>query len=70
MTHSTMEKLPVRFGSSGQFPNPMTKEQARRLGNRIMPKDLQRAGFVCTIFRSDPEIHGGNWFRILYGKTF
>lgn len=61
------EKLPVKVGSSGTLPEPMTRTQAQRYGERNMPADLKRAGFETVIFRADREIHGGEWFRINYG---
>lgn len=61
------ESLPVKFGLS-TLPAPMTHAQALRYGNRSMPPDLRRAGFQTVIFRSDSDIHGGDWFRINYGK--
>jgi len=68
--NTATEKLPVRAGcGNNAFPVPMTQKQALRYGEQNMPADLKRAGFVCSIFRSDPEIHGGDWFRINYGKT-
>ena len=58
--------LPVKVGI-GTLPRPMTREQAHRYGERNMPADLRRAGFQTVVFRSDAEIHGGDWFRINYG---
>ena len=62
------EQLPVKVGCNDTLPFPMTREQAQRYGERNMPADLKRAGFKCVVFRSDAEIHGGNWLRINYGK--
>lgn len=62
-----MEKLLVKTGLS-TLPEPMTRQQAQRHGERNMPSDLRKAGFKCIIFRSSPDIHGGDWFRINYGK--
>ena len=61
------ERLPVKIGL-GILPAPMTAAQARRYGEKNMPRDLRRAGFRVEIFRSDPALHGGDWFRINYGK--
>jgi hypothetical protein len=63
------EKLLVKVGI-GSLDRPMTRKQAMRYGQRNMPTDLKRAGFETVIFRSDPELHGGDWFRINYGKRF
>jgi hypothetical protein len=60
------EKRPVRAGSSGELPTPMTRRQALRWGEQNMPKDLKRAGWTCSVFASDAEIHGGLWFRVNY----
>lgn len=46
----------------------LTREQARRYGNRNMPRDLRRAGFKTHIFESDPEIHGVHYFCVTYEK--
>ena len=59
-------KLPVKVGLS-TLNRKMTKDQAKRYGDRHMPKDLKRVGFETVIFESDPEIHGGSWFRVNYG---
>jgi len=60
-------KLPVKIGI-GTAPREMTREQALRYGNKIIDPMLKRAGFVCIVSQSDPELHGGLWFRINYGK--
>jgi len=60
------EKLPVKVGC-GTLDKPMTRAQAQRYGEKVMPTDLKRAGFECVIARTDIEIHGGEWFRINYG---
>lgn len=62
-----MERLPVKVGL-GVLPTQMTRAQALRWGKRNMPADLAKAGFEVCVFRTDPEIHGGNWFRVSYGK--
>lgn len=61
------EKLTVKIGL-GQLDRPMTRAQAQRYGERHMPHDLKRAGFHCVVARTTPELHGGVWFRINYGK--
>lgn len=61
------ERLPVKQGLH-TFDQHMTRKQALRLGEKTMPADLRRAGFQTVIFKSDPEMHGGSWFRINYGK--
>lgn len=60
------ERRPVRAGSSGELPAPMTRKQAQRWGERNMPADLRRAGFVCSVFASDKDLHGGLWYRVNY----
>jgi hypothetical protein len=67
-TKTSSERLPVKVGLS-TLDAVMTREQARRYGDRNMPKDLKRVGFQTSVGRTDPEIHGGNWFRVSYGKT-
>ena len=47
----------------------MTKEQARRYGEANMPADLKRSAFQTCVFTSDPEINGGTFFRVSYGKA-
>lgn len=65
MTRS--DKLPVKIGLS-TLERPMTEKQALRYGKNAMPQDLKRAGFVASVFRSDPQIHGSEFFRINYSK--
>jgi hypothetical protein len=67
MKKTAPERLPVKIGLS-TLDKMMTRAGAYRFGARNMPADLKRAGFQTVIFRSDPELHGGNWFRINYGK--
>lgn len=66
-------KLPVMSDGVGReliFPGAcMTREQARRYGDKIMPRDLKRAGFKTHVFQSDPEIQGALYFRVTYGKV-
>jgi hypothetical protein len=62
------EKLLVKVGISS-LETPMTYEQALRYGKNAMPEDLKRAGFTCSIFRSDPAINGSNFYTVNYGKT-
>jgi len=67
----TSERRPVLLGENRPDASSpvMSKAAALRHAERIMPADLRRAGFIASIFSSDPEIHGGSWFRINYGKT-
>ena len=62
------ERLPVKHGAGivndGQL---MTRAQAEMHAHRAMDPALRRVGFVVVVTRSDPEMHGGNWFRINYG---
>jgi hypothetical protein len=60
------EKLPVKLGA-GTAPTLMTRQQAERYGQKMMDPKLRRVGFVCVVTRSDPEMHGGLWFRVSYG---
>ena len=46
----------------------LSREQARRYGEKNMPRDLRRAGFKAHVFESDPQIHGAHYFRVTYGK--
>lgn len=66
------ERLPVYSDGTGrELVRPgamMTREQCLRYGDRHMPRDLKRAGFVTHVFRSDREIQGEDYFRITYGK--
>lgn len=65
-------KLPVYSSGTGResvYPGAvMTKEQARKFGEKNMPKDLRRVGFKTHVFESDIEIHGEKYLRITYGK--
>lgn len=65
-----MNKRPVLIGGNrpDRFSPIMTRAGALRMARRIMPADLKRAGFTASIFASDPELHGGTWFRICYSK--
>lgn len=65
---TTEKKLDVKFGL-GTLDKKMTKTQAMRWGERNIPGDLKKAGFTCSVFESDPDIHGGHWLRINYGKV-
>lgn len=62
------EKRVVRIGI-GKLDNPMTIAQAKRYGEANIPGDLKVSGFETSIGVSDPELHGGLWFRINYVKT-
>lgn len=64
---TSTEKREVRIGI-GKLDQPMTVAQAKRYGDSNMPTDLKRVGFKTDIFVSDPEINGGVFFRINYGK--
>jgi len=61
------QKLPVKVGLS-TLEKPMTLAQAKRYGNNAMPNDLKRAGFKCSVFQSDPQLHGSLFYRINYSK--
>lgn len=66
-------KLPVMSDGTGLelvYPGArMTRDDAIAYADRIMPKDLRRAGFKAGVFESDTEIHGSHYFRIGYGKV-
>ena len=62
-----MTKLPVKFGL-GQLDKPMTEAQARHWGKANMPGDLAAAGFEVEVFRSDPELHGADFYRVSFRK--
>ncbi len=68
MQGNPAEKREVRVGI-GKLDQPMTKAQAKRYGDRNMPRDLKAAGFKTFVGVSDQELHGGLWFRVDYGKT-
>lgn len=59
--------FPVKVGAL-TLDSLMTVSQARRWGERNMPKDLRAAGFKVSVSRTDPLIHGGTWLRVNYGK--
>ncbi len=59
--------MQVRVGCYDTLPVPMTKEQAKRWGDRNMPADLKRVGFETVIFTADPEINGWSGYRVNYG---
>lgn len=61
--------LPVKVGS-GVLDRPMTRQQAERWGRQNMPSDLKAAGFTVDVYRSSPEINGGDWFRVSYTKRY
>lgn len=63
------EKRPVVMGSEKIADAPvLTYWGALRMARQLMPRDLARAGFTASIFVSDPEINGGTFYRINYGK--
>lgn len=65
-----MERLPTYSdGVGNQLLGHMTRAQALRHGDSNMPRDLKRAGFETYVFRSDLVIHGGDYFRITFGKA-
>mgnify|MGYP006055346659 FL=1 len=65
-------KLPVYSDGTGReliYPGAMlTREQARRYGDKAMPQDLRKSGFRTHVFQSDPEIQGESYYRVTYGK--
>jgi hypothetical protein len=69
MSNAANEKLPVKIGI-GVSDKQMTRKQALSYGKRIMPADLKRAGFEVRVSRSDPEMHGGDWFRVNYCHSY
>lgn len=63
-----IEEMRVVKMGIGTLDKPMTQKQALNYGIKNMPMDLKRAGFACSVFVSDSNIHGGTWFRINYSK--
>jgi len=61
------KKYPVRIGGS-TLEMPLTINKAERYGRNAMPQDLKRAGFICSVFLTSREIHGGEWLRVNYSK--
>lgn len=65
-------KLPTLSDGTGReliYPGAcLSREQARRYGEKNMPRDLRCAGFKAHVFESDPQIHGAHYFRVTYGK--
>jgi hypothetical protein len=49
-------------------PRVMTRRQAERYAQLHIPKHLKKAGFTCHVSESDPEMHGGHWYRINCSK--
>jgi len=64
-----MKLLTYFDGVGRESAGYMTRNQALKLAERTMPKDLKRAGFVAGVFESDPIIHGAHYYRIGYGKA-
>ena len=62
-----MEKRIVKVGLS-KLDKPMTYKQALNYGNKNMPEDLKKAGFICTICVSDSIIHDDLFYRVNYTK--
>lgn len=67
MKPNELEALPVKIGLQA-LDKKMTRKQAEQYGWKVMQLDIRRAGFVCSVYRTDKEIHGGEWFRINYSK--
>ena len=61
------KKYEVKINGS-TLERPLTMKQAERYGRNAMPEDLKRAGFVCSVFLTTREIHGGEWLRVNYSK--
>lgn len=68
MSNKQAEKREVRIGI-GKLDYPMTHAQAKRHGDANMPSELKMAGFETVVGASDPDLHGGLWFRIGYTKS-
>lgn len=62
-----IEKLPVKVGLS-TLPVEMSAQGALRWARYHIPHDLKRAGFEAFVSVTDPEMHGGRWLRVNYGK--
>lgn len=72
---SKATKLPVKYGAdyvrgSDGEPRLMTRSQALRLCERTMEPAKRRAGFMCSVSRTDRGMHGGDWYRINIGKKY
>jgi len=63
------KKYLVKHGIS-TLDAQMTINQAERYARKAMPSDLKRAGFSASVSLTDREIHGGEWLRINYTKSF
>lgn len=65
------EKRPLLFGQSrpDRFAPIVTRARALQIARQNIPADLKRAGFVASIFASDPAIHDGTWWRVNYSKA-
>lgn len=61
------EKRPLRQNGLPDS-DPITRKQAQRIAEKVMARDLKRAGFVASVFASDIVIHGAQYWRICYGK--
>ena len=62
-------KRPIKDAGNNIVTAPMTRDGARRWGDKHMPYYLKKAGFVTTVFASDPEIHGSAYFRVSYCRS-
>lgn len=58
-------KFTVRVGLT-ELPNRLTAAQARRYGERHMPRDLRRVGFSVVLTPTSTDIHGWSGLRINY----
>lgn len=66
-TWGSKMKLLVKIGT-GTLNKPMTEKQAKTYGDKNMPDDLKKAGFITTVSLSDADLHGGLWYRVNYTK--
>lgn len=74
-TSKRSHKLPVKYGAdyvrgSNGEPRLMTRAQAQRLCERSLEPSKRRAGFTCSVAQSDPDMHGGRWYRINVSKRY
>lgn len=64
MTHAA-PKFTIRVGLT-ELPKRMTATQARRYGERHLPRDLRRVGFAVVLTPTTTDTHGWTGLRINY----
>jgi hypothetical protein len=58
-----MNKYIVKYGI-GTLPKLMTEKQALNYGNKIIPSDLKKAGFITSLFKTETHL------RINFSKGY